>query len=102
MTGITTQGNQSRGDVEVDVPFFEIYNKENETARKLPTLEALNKDDFVIKEDLPYVISSLKEFLKNNKVIIEQVNEDDIVDEDDLDAMTATEIKDCGEDKVNT
>jgi hypothetical protein len=74
MTGITTQGTQSRGDVEVDVPFFEIYNKENETARKLPTLEALYKDDFAIKEELTYVISSLKEFLKNNKVIIEEVN----------------------------
>lgn len=76
MTGITTQGTQSRGDVEVDIPFFEIYNKENKNARKLPNLEALNKDDFVIKEELPYVISSLKEFLKNNKVVIEEVNED--------------------------
>lgn len=101
MTGIQGQGTQSRGDVEVDLPFFEIYNKETSVERKLPNLEITSKDDFILKEELPYVISSLKEFLKNNRVIIEEVNEDEIIDEEDLAAMKATEIKDQNADKIS-
>jgi hypothetical protein len=100
MTGIQGQGTQSRGDVEVDLPFFEIYNKETSVERKLPNLEVTSKDDFILKEELPYVISSLKEFLKNNRVVIEEVNEDEIIDEEDLAAMKASEIKDQNADKV--
>jgi len=101
MTGIQGQGTQSRGDVEVDLPFFEIYNKETSVERKLPNLEVTSKDDFILKEELPYVISSLKEFLKNNRVVIEEVNEDEIIDEEDLAAMKASEIKDQNADKIS-
>ena len=100
MTGIQGQGTQSRGDVEVDMPFFELYNKETQLQRKLPNLEVIHREDFVLKEELPFAISSLKEFLKNDKIIIEEINEDEIIDEEDLAFMKASEVKDQNSDKV--
>lgn len=43
----------------------------------------------------------MKDFLKTNRIIIEEVDEDEIVEEEDLAAMKASEVKDQNSDKIS-
>ena len=97
---MNAQMKQHRGDVDVDTEFFKIYDKEAEIKRVLPALEPLTKDDFVLKEEVPYVLSSLKEFFENNTIKIEEVDEEELLGEE-IPALKVKEVKDQNNDKVH-
>jgi len=84
-------GGGHRGDVEIDSPFLEFYEAEQDAGRKLGELEPLTADDFVIDENPVYAIARLKEFFKDTKIPIEE--ESEIVDEAPL-ALRAIEVHD--------
>lgn len=64
--------SQNRGELDLETsPFMEIYEAEQENKRKLGTLEPISTDDFLIKENVPYAFSVLRDFFKNKSIPVE-------------------------------
>jgi hypothetical protein len=53
---------------------MQIYNKEKLGMRKLPRLDVFSQDDIIVEGELAFIVSTLKEFLKNLKL---QLSDDD-------------------------
>jgi hypothetical protein len=47
---------------------MQIYNKEKLGVRKLPRLDVFSQDDIILEGELAFIVSTLKEFLKNHKL----------------------------------
>ena len=69
--------------------------------KKLPALEPLTNDDFVIKEDYAYAIASLKQIFANAKILLEEPNEEELIDESQLPALKATSVKNENENQFS-
>lgn len=65
----------ARGELDLESPFLEIYESEQDHHRNLGHLEPLTADDFVIEEGTSYAFSLIRDFLKNKKILIDSSGE---------------------------
>jgi len=87
---------QSRGE-GIDVSFLDAYSEEKTKKRVLPPLEPLCKEDFIINEEIPYIVSCLKE-LNNSTIPLEESNEDELGEE--TNCMKVSSIEERSENQV--
>lgn len=62
---------------------MKIYNKEKLLNRKLQKLDVFTQDDIVVNNgEAAFIVSTLKEFIKNHKILLTEEESEEISSEE--------------------
>lgn len=79
---------------------MQIYNKEYNNKRNLPTIDVTSKDDIVINDNPVFSISLLKDFISKQEILLTDEDEEELIS-DNTDKLIVSNIVDEGDNKIS-
>jgi len=79
---------------------LQIYNKEYNNKRNLPTIDVTSKDDIVINDNPVFSISLLKDFISKQEILLTDEDEEELIS-DNTDKLIVSNIVDEGDNKIS-